>query len=147
MYKFVSNEIKPTAKHINDKLASDNALASLLAYKARSLNGIWATALYLHNGFVPTLYDLLLPKKRVDNPEDGEYRPDIFEVGSREFDPEKVGFKNSGYQGFTFVANSYGNSNSGHEFTSGRAPLPTGEVLRSLTKEERLDLLEYLKAL
>jgi RoxA-like, cytochrome c-like len=30
-------------------------------YKARPLNGIWATAPYLHNGSVPTLYDLLLP--------------------------------------------------------------------------------------
>ena len=33
----------------------------LLAYKARPLTGIWATAPYLHDGSVPTLYDLLLP--------------------------------------------------------------------------------------
>src|SRR5690625_3270750 len=64
---------------------------SLLSYKARPLNGIWATAPYLHNGSVPTLYDLLLPAKRPDDPEDGEYRPDEFMVGSREFDPIKVG--------------------------------------------------------
>ena len=31
---------------------------------------------YLHNGSVPTLYDLLLPKRRPGDP-DGEYRPDI----------------------------------------------------------------------
>src|SRR6202023_2287344 len=30
-------------------------------YKARALNGIWATAPYLHNGSVPNLYELLLP--------------------------------------------------------------------------------------
>ncbi|WP_376776667.1 c-type cytochrome [Rhizobium laguerreae] len=30
----------------------------LLAYKARPLDGIWATAPYLHNGSVPTLYVL-----------------------------------------------------------------------------------------
>ena len=32
-----------------------------LGYKARPLTGIWATPPYLHNGSVPTLYDLLLP--------------------------------------------------------------------------------------
>jgi len=52
-------------------------------YKARPLNGIWATAPYLHNGSVPTLEDLLLP------PED---RPKKFSVGCHGFDPDKVGF-------------------------------------------------------
>ena len=32
-----------------------------MRYKARPLNGIWATAPFLHNGSVLTLYDLLLP--------------------------------------------------------------------------------------
>ncbi|HJT15611.1 MAG TPA: di-heme-cytochrome C peroxidase, partial [Dongiaceae bacterium] len=32
-----------------------------LAYKARPLDGIWATAPYLHNGSVPSLFQLLLP--------------------------------------------------------------------------------------
>jgi hypothetical protein len=31
------------------------------AYKARPLNGIWATAPFFHNGSVPNLYELLLP--------------------------------------------------------------------------------------
>ncbi|HXN89839.1 MAG TPA: hypothetical protein VN890_10925 [Methylocella sp.] len=43
-----------------------------------------ATAPCLHNGSVPTLYDLLLP------PSD---RPTSFYAGTREFDPVKVGFK------------------------------------------------------
>ena len=33
-------------------------------YLARPLNGIWATGPYLHNGSVPTLYDLLHPDQR-----------------------------------------------------------------------------------
>ncbi|MFD2883423.1 hypothetical protein ACFS4T_14020 [Pseudomonas lini] len=37
---------------------------ALLAYKARPLTGIWATAPYLHNGSVPTLNDLLLPPRQ-----------------------------------------------------------------------------------
>lgn len=120
---------------------------SLLAYKGRSLNGIWATAPYLHNGSVPTLYDLLLPKKRKGDPEEGEYRPDHFQVGSREFDPVKVGFKTEGYEGFRFTTGRRGDDNGGHEYAAGRTPQPNGEVLPALSAEQRKDLLEYLKTL
>jgi len=133
---FLSNDIKPSLKHGNyDPDTTAEPYASLLSYKARSLNGIWATAPYLHNGSVPTLYDLLLPKKRDGDPKDGEHRPDQFQVGSREFDPERVGLKSSGYNGFTFDTRHAGNSNAGHTYGTG------------LDKEERLDLLEYLKSL
>lgn len=120
---------------------------SLLAYKGRSLNGIWATAPYLHNGSVPTLYDLLLPKKREGDPEEGEYRPDHFQVGSREFDPVKVGFKTEGYEGFRFTTGRRGDDNGGHEYAAGRTPQPNGEILPALSAEQRKDLLEYLKTL
>ena len=100
---FRDNVIKPSIKRGDyDPDTTANPVASLKAYKARPLNGIWATAPYLHNGSVPTLYDLLLPKQRPGDPEEGEYRPNEFEVGSREFDPVKVGFKSSGYGGFLF---------------------------------------------
>src|SRR5260370_444906 len=46
-------------KRKNDSPAEPN----LLVYKARPLNGIWATAPYLHNGSVPNLYQMLLPPK------------------------------------------------------------------------------------
>lgn len=120
---------------------------SLLAYKARSLNGIWATAPYLHNGSVPTLYDLLLPAKRPGDPEEGEYRPDTFLVGSREFDPEKVGFKSEGYDGFLFRTDLKGNFNNGHEYAAGRTPQPDGTVLPALDRTQRNALLEFLKTL
>jgi len=123
---FRDNQIKASMKQGDyDPDTTANPVASLSAYKARPLNGIWATAPYLHNGSVPTLYDLLLPKKGPDDPEDGEYRPDKFVVGSREFDPVKVGFKSSGYDGFIFTAEPViddlgnrieGNSNAGHEY-------------------------------
>lgn len=57
--------------------------SDILGNKARPLTGIWATAPYLHNGSVPTLYDLLLA------PED---RPSTFWIGSREFAPVHVGY-------------------------------------------------------
>jgi cytochrome c5 len=132
----LSNKIKSSLKHGNyDPDTSADAYASLRSYKARSLNGIWATAPYLHNGSVPTLYDLLLPRKGEKDPVNGEYRPVTFQVGSREFDPEKVGLKSSGYDGFTFDTSHRGNSNAGHTYGT------------ELDKEKRLDLLEYLKSL
>jgi hypothetical protein len=122
-------------------------LASELAYKARSLNGIWATAPYLHNGSVPTLYDLLLPASPMKgDPPDMKYRPTSFMVGSREFDPVKVGFRTDGYNGFKYIVSTTvsdgktiaipGNSNAGHEYFT-----------RTLTDEQRWDLVEYLKSL
>jgi hypothetical protein len=131
-----SNDIKISLKQgTYDPDTTAKPYLSLYSYKARSLNGIWATAPYLHNGSVPTLYDLLLPKKRDGDPKNGDYRPDQFQVGSREFDPEKVGLKSSGYNGFTFDTRRRGNSNAGHSYGTG------------FDKEQRLDLLEYLKTL
>lgn len=125
----------------------------ILAYKARPLNGIWATAPYLHNGSVPTLYDLLLPAKirlvrDLDIPSEeisGKTRPEIFSVGSREFDPKKVGFVskvNEGDENFVFRVRDRntsipipGNYNSGHVYGT------------QLSDEERYELVEYLKTL
>ncbi len=144
---FFHNEIKPSIKQGKyDPDTTATPLASLNSYKARPLNGIWATAPYLHNGSVPTLYDLLLPKKHEGDPDDGEYRPDHFKVGSREFDPLKVGLKEND-QGFTFDTSKIGNNNGGHEYASGKTAQANGKVLKPLNKEQRLDLLEYLKTL
>lgn len=119
----------------------------LFAYKGRPLNGIWATAPYLHNGSVPTLYDLLLPKKQVGDPEDGEYRPDSFYVGSRELDAQKVGFVSDDQQGSEFLTHLYGNGNQGHEYAAGRTPQADGTMLPALNPTQRAELLEYLKSL
>lgn len=94
-------------------------------YKGRPLNGIWATAPYLHNGSVPNLDELLKPAAERQSP---------FRVGSREFDPEKVGFR-SDVGPFAFDATLPGNSNAGHEYS------------RPLTEDERQALIEYLKTL
>ncbi len=107
----------------------ESPFASLLAYKARPLNGIWATAPYLHNGAVPTLYDLLLPE---------EERPQTFTVGRMEFDPVKVGFVHAADDAqapFVYDTTLPGNLNTGHNFTS------------KLTEDERWALVEYLKTL
>lgn len=96
-------------------------------YKARPLNGIWATAPYLHNGSVPTLWDLLSKT---------EDRPQVFYVGSRDFDAEKVGISTKEGPGtFRFDTSIQGNWRNGHEFGT------------SLPAQQKKDLLEYLKTL
>jgi hypothetical protein len=145
---FFDNDVKGSVKsgnYIADTTA--NPYNSLLAYKGRSLNGIWATAPYLHNGSVPSLYQLLLPKKRADDPADGEYRPDEFVVGSREFDPVRVGLRSEGYDGFIFRTHRLGDLNGGHEYGSGRIAQADGTVLPALTDQQRWDLVEFLKTL
>lgn len=132
----LDNPIKNNVKH-GDYLpdTAANPYQSLLAYKGRPLNGIWATAPYLHNGSVPNLYELLLPKKDINDPAEGKYRSDKFVVGSREFDPIKVGFRDSGYDGSVFDTSIPGNSNQGHEYGL------------KLTDRDREDLVEYMKTL
>jgi mono/diheme cytochrome c family protein len=99
-----------------------------LAYKSRPLNGIWATAPYLHNGSVPNLYQLLLPS---------DQRVNRFTVGSREFDPLNVGFESGADEdGFVFDTSLTGNSNAGHEYGT-----------KKLSDTERWELVEYLKTL
>ncbi|MCR7376614.1 di-heme-cytochrome C peroxidase, partial [Pseudomonas aeruginosa] len=99
-----------------------------LGYIARPLNGIWATAPYLHNGSVPSLYDLLLPQ---------EQRPATFYTGSHEFDPSRVGYLTAPGpdNAFLFDTHLEGNSNAGHDFA------------REYDESQRLALLEYLKTL
>jgi hypothetical protein len=107
-----------------------------LAYKGRPLDGIWATAPYLHNGSVPTLYHMLVA------PAD---RPKVFYVGSHEYDVEKVGYvwkdPPAGPSSKFEVVGAggkpvFGNSNGGHDYGVG-----------GLNEPDRLALLEYLKSL
>lgn len=129
-----TNPIRPSVKNGTYKPdTTRDPFQSLLAYKGRSLNGIWATAPYLHNGSVPTLYHLLLPEAD---------RPKQFMVGSREFDPEYVGFRfkeedygKGKYQGFRFDTTLNSNSNAGHTYGT------------KLSDPERRALVEYLKGL
>jgi mono/diheme cytochrome c family protein len=96
-------------------------------YAARPLWGVWATAPYLHNGSVPTLFDLLLPAKE---------RPKTFPLGHRDYDPVKVGYTTKlDRPRFTFDTSKVGNANSGHEFGT------------SLSEAERYELIEFLKSL
>ena len=106
-------------------------------YRARPLNGIWATPPYLHNGSIPTLDDLLSP---------AEQRPSRFLLGGREYDPVKAGYRSTpSGGGFLIDTKVPGSGNGGHEFRD--APPGNGVIGRGLTDEERAALIEYLKTL
>ncbi len=106
------------------------------SYKAGPRDGVWATPPFLHNGSVPSLYDLLLPAKD---------RPKQFTIG-RDFDPVKVGVDTTGASGkFLFDTTKIGNSNMGHSFETG--PRGAGVIGRLLTDDERWAIIEYLKSI
>ena len=109
-----------------------------LIYKARPLNGIWAVALYLHNGSVPNLEALLSA--------DDAARPAQFWMGSKQFDPVKVGYDGVEIPGATlFDTTQPGNSNSGHRFKD--APRGNGVIGPAFSADERAAIIEYLKSL
>ena len=114
------------------------AVRSKPIYKARPLNGVWAIAPYLHNGSVPSLFELLASKEQRGAP--------VFWLGNKQFDPVKVGYEQKEFEGGTrFDYSLPGNSNSGHWFQDG--PRGRGVVGPALTDAQRWALVEYLKSL
>jgi hypothetical protein len=100
-------------------------------YESRVLEGIWATAPYLHNGSVPTLADLLMPA--------GD-RPKAFRLGNR-YDTSLVGLARVQGQAARerdtkgCGDRDSGESRCGHEYGT------------KLSDAEKLALLEYLKSI
>ncbi len=100
-------------------------------YIAPPLNGVWATAPYLHNGSVPTLADLL----------NSESRPMIWRrsLEDKNYDHQKMGIsytvETTKKDRFTYDTSIKGYGNTGHYFAD------------HLTNQQRSDLLEYLKTL
>jgi hypothetical protein len=97
-------------------------------YANLPIDGTWARAPYLHNGSVPTLWDLLQPVEK---------RPVRFYRGSDLYDPVKLGFVSEGEaakaNSFLFDTTVPGNSNVGHLWGT------------QLTDAEKMDLIEFLK--
>lgn len=115
------------------------------AYRPRPLEGVWATAPFLHNGSVPSIYQLLSP---------AEERDAEFYLGRKEYDPQNLGLNVEKYKGaFKFDTSLAGNSNLGHEFNDGLCG--DGVIgyelkdrpgyCRQFTERERRAILEYLK--
>jgi hypothetical protein len=98
-------------------------------YANHPLDGIWARAPYLHNGSVPTLWDLL---------QEPSARPAVFYRGYDVFDQVNVGFVSSvaeadGRMFFRYDTAIPGNGNGGHVYGT------------RLTADEKRAIVEYLK--
>ncbi|WP_065754606.1 di-heme-cytochrome C peroxidase [Bradyrhizobium paxllaeri] len=133
----------PPSKEERQRLDGNmpNEIQAELAYKVRPLNGVWATPPYLHNGSVPTIDDLL---------GDPTKRPKTFYLGSREYDPVKLGYKTDPItNGFLFDTSIRGNSNRGHEFRKDydKNKEIKGVIGPELSEGDRKALIEYLKTL
>ncbi len=115
-----------------------------VGYQAPPLDGIWATAPYLHNGSVPNLHALLLSSTRPAR----FTRPPSTDF--EHYDASHVGWKfsevsrdelistarRSPFEAKFLVDTSrFGMSNHGHTFGD------------KLSEDERMDLIEYLKTL
>jgi hypothetical protein len=131
---------RPCEEHENDIFRMQTTDASR-GFTAPNHFGLWARAPYLHNGSVPTLYHLLVPRAR----------PDTFVRGSLDYDKEKVGFawepeKLTEFRKTDKLARLQDTrletlSNKGHDKNLG---LDWGDK----SNQERLgELLEYLKTL
>ena len=93
---------------LSDDCVISSVIVAQLGYKARPLNGIWATAPFLHNGAVPSLYQILVPVKDRDR---------TFYLGTKMFDPIQVGFVTDAFPGgFKLETSESGNTNVGHEY-------------------------------
>ncbi len=125
---FRENLISPAEIDRMGNCRENKKAGRLDAIKAKSLEGVLFTAPYLHNGSVPTIYDLLA--KQND-------RPTRFYVGCRKYDLSKFGYvcgpqdKNS----FEYDTSRQGNSNHGHEYGT------------ALTETEKAELVEFIKSL
>ncbi|WNO09543.1 di-heme-cytochrome C peroxidase [Teredinibacter sp. KSP-S5-2] len=168
IYSVKTNPVENRVRELNFAPNTDQSVY-FDAFKARPLNGIWATAPYLHNGSIPSLYELFLPKctQQQAQKNSDQCRPYRFTLGSREFDPKKVGFVSKDatkYPGlFIFDTSLPGNGNQGHEYVTGKTPIimkgpggkplldengnPKMELQTPITDEERWALVEFLKTL
>ena len=115
-----------------------------VGYQAPPLDGIWATAPYLHNGTAPTLHTLLQSStrpQRFTRPPSTEFEHyDTVHVGWKftEVSAEELAStaRRSAFQAKFIVDTSrFGMGNRGHTFGD------------RLTEEQRMDLIEYLKTL
>lgn len=130
-------QITPEEKPRMDGFGLPIGVREKVAYKARPLAGVWATAPFLHNGSVPSIYQLLSPQ---------DERATTFYKGTLEYDPRHLGYRTEPFtNGFLFDTRISGNRNSGHEFRVGARG--NGVIGRLLQPEERWALLEYLKVL
>ncbi len=105
-------------------------------YVAPPLDGVWASAPYFHNGSVPTLWHVLNPDSRpvVWSRDRLGLDEDRMGLGVRELEEIPAGTNKSDRRWY-YDTRDFGKSARGHDYPA------------SLTEQQKVDLLEYLKTL
>lgn len=117
-------------------LGGQDTISFVDGYVAPPLDGVWASAPYLHNGSVPTLWHMLHPDER----------PILWRRTELGLDTEKMGLSidstsempkrlRPAERRWYFDTTQFGKSAAGHDYPN------------ALTENEKVDLLEYLKSL
>jgi mono/diheme cytochrome c family protein len=129
-------------KHLAQSWLGDYGKAKLRteqkAYVAPPLDGVWATAPYLHNGSVPTLWHLLNPSKRPAvwlRTEDG-YDQKKVGLEVEEFHELPGSVKDPQERRLYYNTKLWGLGDEGHRFPA-----------KDLSEGDQRALLEYLKSL
>jgi mono/diheme cytochrome c family protein len=116
---------------------ADDVITDPGGYVAPPLDGIWASAPYLHNGSVPTLWHVLHP----------DARPKIWQRSEDGYDSQRVGLEVTTFEQVPntvatphelrtyFDTSKFGKSAGGHTFPD------------VLDEDEKRAVLEYLKTL
>jgi mono/diheme cytochrome c family protein len=119
------------------RYGKSNTIDAPPGYVAPPLDGVWASAPYLHNGSIPTLWHLLHP----------DQRPKVWRRSENGYDARRVGLEVEEFAAMPDDAGSlkqqrtyfdtarFGMSNSGHTFPD------------DLDEAEKRAVLEYLKTL
>lgn len=131
-----ANNIPPDERRRMDGFR-ENGIRAPMEYKARPLNGVWATPPFLHNGSVRTIWQLLSPYAE---------RQTRFKLGTHRYDPARLGYVDDG--GFELDTSRAGNRNTGHLFdtrTTGNGGV--GIIGRPLSEQERRAIIEFLKTI
>ena len=116
-----------------------DANSGVVGYMAPPLDGVWATAPFLHNGSVPTIAQLL----------DSDSRPKVWrrtDFDTRHFDQEQLGWPHEALnirqadapkaqQKWIYDTGHWSQSNSGHTYGD------------AVSASQRRSLLEYIKTL
>lgn len=129
------------AGHRKHPLVRHVDIARTGGYVAPILTGVWATAPYLHNGSVPTLWALMHPDDRPGRFEVGGHRLDYARVGIA-LSPDSAGVwrypkgYRPGSRPFVYDTSQLGRGNQGHAFP-----------FRDMSEREKAAMLEYLKTL
>lgn len=130
----VRNQYYADANVPQDKREPNVTFEAPCGYKARPLIGVWATPPYLHNGSVRTVYDMI-----------SDVRPASFGVGTRLYDPIRLGYVDDRRPGaFRLDTTKVGNSNAGHWWTDDTSR--PGRIGPKLSEPDKLAIIEFLKS-